>query len=58
MQGSSSHCKESAHSPRPFPTGGSIGSLGTVRVLQEALLARQRFLGIDVSMLWNEGNSP
>ena len=28
-----------------------------MRVLQEALLARQRFLGIDDSMFWNEGNS-
>ena len=58
MQGSSSPCKEGTHSPRLFPTGGSTGSLGIVRVLQEALVARQRFLGIDDSMLWNEGNSP
>ena len=57
MQRSSSPCKEGTHSPRLFSTGSSIGSLGIVRVLQKALLARQRFLGIDDSMLWNEGNS-
>ena len=51
MQGSSSPCKEGNHSPRLFLTGNSTGSLEIVMVLQEALLARQRFLGIDDSML-------
>ena len=59
MQGSSSPCKEGYHSPRLFSTGrlywlawdceGSARSLCSLASV---------FLGIDDSMLWNEGNSP